>query len=89
MRRQEMKPMLRRKYAEVWREVNGEDLTPVRKAWWDDTEIRRIAGAVALNNCPDEFNHVAGTEVGFPEASKRNTGSMTDELGRCCREVSV
>lgn len=50
--------------------VSDEDLAQVRKAGWDDAEITEIVGNVALNIYTNYFNHVAETEVDFPEVSR-------------------
>ena len=47
--------------------VSDEDVDRVRNAGFDDAEISEIVAAVALNIFTNYFNHVADTEVDFPE----------------------
>jgi uncharacterized peroxidase-related enzyme len=47
--------------------VSDADIAAVRAAGVSDTEIAEIVAAVALNLFTNYFNHVAGTEVDFPE----------------------
>ena len=46
------------------------DLEPVRDAGYTDGDIAEIVANVALNLFTNYFNHVADTEVDFPEAPK-------------------
>ncbi len=47
--------------------VSDADVAAVRAASVSDAEIAEIVAAVALNIFTNYFNHVAGTEVDFPE----------------------
>ncbi len=47
--------------------VTDEDVAHLRSAGASDAELSEIVGAVALNIFSNYFNHVAGTEVDFPE----------------------
>jgi len=47
--------------------VSDEDVAVVRTAGAGDAEIAEIVAAVALNIFTNYFNHVAGTDVDFPE----------------------
>jgi len=51
-------------------EVSDKDFEAVRAAGWNDGEIAEIVANVALNIFTNYINHVAGTEVDFPLASK-------------------
>ena len=47
--------------------VSDDDVESLRAAGTTDAELAEIVGAVALNIFSNYFNHVAGTEVDFPE----------------------
>jgi uncharacterized peroxidase-related enzyme len=47
--------------------VTDEDITGLRAAGFDDGAITEIVAAVALNMLTNYTNHVAGTEIDFPE----------------------
>ena len=47
--------------------VSDEDVAAVRKAGWGDGEIGEIVAIVSMNLFTNYFNHVAETEVDFPE----------------------
>lgn len=47
--------------------VSDADVRAVRAAGVNDAEISEIVASVALNIFTNYFNHVAGTEVDFPE----------------------
>ncbi len=47
--------------------VNDDDVASARAAGVNDGEIAEIVAIVALNIFTNYFNHVAGTEVDFPE----------------------
>ncbi len=47
--------------------VSDDDVATLRAAGTTDAELAEIVGAVALNTFSNYFNHVAGTEVDFPE----------------------
>ena len=47
--------------------VSDDDVQSVRAAGVSDAEIAETVAAVALNIFTNYFNHVAGTEVDFPE----------------------
>ena len=47
--------------------VSDDDIAALRGVGASDGEIAEIVGAVALNTFSTYFNHVAGTEVDFPE----------------------
>lgn len=47
--------------------VNDDDVTSARDAGVNDGEIAEIVALVALNIFTNYFNHVAGTEVDFPQ----------------------
>lgn len=47
--------------------VGDDDLRAVRSAGVSDAEVAEIVAVVALNIFSNYFNHVAGTEVDFPE----------------------
>jgi uncharacterized peroxidase-related enzyme len=47
--------------------VSDDDVRSIRAAGVNDTEISEIVATVALNIFTNYFNHVAGTEVDFPE----------------------
>lgn len=49
--------------------VSDDDVQSVRTAGANDTEIVEIVAAVALNIFTNYFNHVAGTEIDFPEVA--------------------
>ncbi len=49
--------------------VSDDDLAAVRSAGADDAEIAEIVAIVSLNIFTNYFNHVAGTEVDFPEVA--------------------
>jgi uncharacterized peroxidase-related enzyme len=49
-------------------QVSDADVQTVRQAGYTDGEIGEIVANVALNIFTNYFNHVAGTEVDFPEA---------------------
>ncbi len=48
--------------------VSDDDVASLRAAGTTDAELAEIVGAVALNIFSNYFNHVADTEVDFPEA---------------------
>ena len=47
--------------------VNDDDVASLRAAGTTDVELAEIVGAVALNTFSNYFNHVAETDVDFPE----------------------
>ncbi len=47
--------------------VTDDDVASLRSVGGSDGEIAEIVGAVALNTFSNYFNHVADTEVDFPE----------------------
>ncbi len=47
--------------------VSDDDVASLRAAGATDAELAEIVGVVALNIFSNYFNHVAGTEVDFPE----------------------
>ncbi len=47
--------------------VKDEDVDRVRRAGYDDGGITEIVALVAWKTFANYFNHVAGTEVDFPE----------------------
>jgi uncharacterized peroxidase-related enzyme len=47
--------------------VSDDDVQSVRAAGVSDTEIAETVATVALNIFTNYFNHVAGTEIDFPE----------------------
>ena len=47
--------------------VSDDDVASLRAAGATDVELAEIVGVVALNIFSNYFNHVAGTEVDFPE----------------------
>ena len=47
--------------------VSDEDMASVRAAGTSDAEIAEVVAHVAANIFSNYFNHVAGTEVDFPE----------------------
>ena len=47
--------------------ISDEDITTVRAAGTSDAEISEIVAHVVVNIFSNYFNHVAGTEVDFPE----------------------
>ena len=49
--------------------VNDEDLNRVRRAGYGDGEIAEIVAVVAWKTFANYFNHVAGTEIDFPEVA--------------------
>ncbi|MCH8923294.1 MAG: peroxidase-related enzyme [Planctomycetes bacterium] len=49
--------------------VADEDLDRVRRAGYGDTEIAEIVAVVAWKTFANYFNHVAGTDVDFPEVT--------------------
>ena len=53
--------------------VNDEDLDRVRRAGYGDAEIAEIVAVVAWKTFANYFNHVAGTEVDFPEVPETVT----------------
>ncbi len=50
--------------------TSDEDLDRVRRAGYGDGEIAEIVAVVAWKTFANYFNHVAGTEVDFPEVPK-------------------
>jgi uncharacterized peroxidase-related enzyme len=48
--------------------VSDEDVTALREAGFDDGGIAEIVANVAINLFTNYFNHVAETEIDFPEA---------------------
>jgi uncharacterized peroxidase-related enzyme len=48
--------------------VADADLAALRAAGWDDAAALEIIGHVAINTLNNYLNHVAGTEIDFPEA---------------------
>ena len=57
--------------------VSDEDVASVRTAGVNDTEIAELVAAVVLNIFSNYFNHVAGTQVDFPEVEPAETGACT------------
>ncbi len=49
--------------------VSDDDVASLRAAGTTDAELAEIVGVVALNIFSNYFNHVAGTEVDFPEVA--------------------
>jgi alkylhydroperoxidase family enzyme len=49
--------------------VSDDDVQSVRAAGVSDAEIAETVATVALNIFTNYFNHVAGTEVDFPEVA--------------------
>ena len=47
--------------------MSDDDVASLRAAGTTDAELAEIVGAVALNMFSNYFNHVADTEVDFPE----------------------
>ncbi len=47
--------------------VSDDDVAGLRNVGASDAEVAEIVGAVALNIFSNYFNHVAGTEVDFPQ----------------------
>ncbi len=47
--------------------VSDDDVTTLRAAGTTDAEVAEIVGTVALNIFSNYFNHVADTEIDFPE----------------------
>lgn len=54
--------------------VSDDDLTAVRSAGASDAEIAEVVAHVAVNIFSNYFNHVAGTEVDFPEVTAPANG---------------
>ncbi len=52
--------------------VSDEDLERVRRAGHGDSEITEIVAIVAWKTFANYFNHVAGTDIDFPEAPTVN-----------------
>ncbi|GMU80344.1 MAG: alkyl hydroperoxide reductase AhpD [Planctomycetota bacterium] len=50
--------------------VSDEDLLALRSAGYGDGEIAEVVANVALNIFTNYFNHIAATEVDFPQAAK-------------------
>ena len=48
--------------------VSDEDLTRLRRIGYGDADVAEIVANVALSIFTSYFNHVAGTQVDFPEA---------------------
>ncbi|MCB9850519.1 MAG: carboxymuconolactone decarboxylase family protein [Phycisphaerales bacterium] len=55
--------------------VSDEDVASVRNAGASDAEIAEIVAVVALNIFTNYFNHVAGTDVDFPEVAPAKTAA--------------
>ena len=55
--------------------VSDDDVASVRATGTTDAELAEIVGAVALNIFSNYFNHVAGTDVDFPEVASPAAGS--------------
>jgi len=49
--------------------ASDEDLEAVRAAGYSDAEIVEIVATVAINTFTNYFNHVAQTEIDFPEVA--------------------
>ena len=54
--------------------VSDDDLDPIRRVGYGDGEIAEIVAIVAWKIFANYFNHVAGTEVDFPEVEA--TGNL-------------
>tara|TARA_R110002111_G_scaffold247140_5_gene310226 strand:- start:41564 stop:42148 length:585 start_codon:yes stop_codon:yes gene_type:complete len=68
-----------RKILEKQGHVSDQDLQDVRNAGHDDAAITEIAANVALNIFTNYFNHMAQTEIDFPEVEPLNS-----ENAACC-----
>jgi uncharacterized peroxidase-related enzyme len=55
--------------------VSDADVAAVRDAGVTDAEITEVVANTALNLFTNYFNHVAGTEVDFPEAEALDAGA--------------
>ena len=60
---------------EVRGNVSDADVAAVRDAGVTDAEITEVVANTALNLFTNYFNHVAGTEVDFPEAEALEAGA--------------
>ena len=60
--------------------VSDEDFDQVREAGYADGEVVEIVANVALNIFTNYFNHIAKTEVDFPEVRKLTTSGSTEPL---------
>ena len=77
--------------------VGDEDVARVRRAGYSDGEIAELVETVALNIFTNYFNHVARTEIDFPDVSgpsrqsarDHDTGSQRTEQTNSARRDSV
>ncbi len=53
--------------------VSDDDIAILRASEVSDAELAEIVGVVALNTFSNYFNHVAETEVDFPEVELSDT----------------
>ena len=53
--------------------VSDDDVAEVRGAGYTDAEVVEIVANVAMNIFTNYFNHIAKTEVDFPEVQKLTT----------------
>lgn len=61
--------------------VSDQDVQDVRNAGHDDASIAEVVANVALNIFTNYFNHVAQTEIDFPEVEP-----LSDQGATCCHQ---
>lgn len=69
--REQAAPAFARKVAKGCGVVGDDDVEQLRHAGYTDGEVGEIVADVALNIFTNDFNHVAATELDFPEAPGR------------------
>ena len=57
--------------------VTDEELAQVRRAGFDDSHITEILAVVAWKTLANYFNHVAQTEIDFPEVATNSLQQLT------------
>ncbi len=78
---------LSRKIVEKRGFVSDEDLEDFRSAGFGDEEITEVVANVALNIFTNYFNHLAQTDVDFPEVealAEQPGEACTTDGGTCC-----
>lgn len=72
---------LARKLVELRGRISDEDYRVAKEAGLNDSQIVEIVGNVSLNIFTNYFNHVADTEVDFPEATPLSESCSNMDCG--------